>query len=467
MKSSWTWNDYQLLHSPTISFEDYRIKAYGRDKEIKETIDELANYARKSTRMLFKLVAYWGSGKSTYLYNVCYNVNQRLFFDDEIERPKDGNFTHVLAFFEKIPAKRAKLLESVYNDGLPWVWDSKISKEQASEKGNEAWKDCLRKIAFILLRRAVHEIQKRHLEEAALGGSKLRKEVYQNILSLNEIKTSEFIQKLREMFKSNDQVYEESGELMRFYFRMLLPSMEIKKGNKKIVLQDSIETFLPQFLYDCYSSKFLIAYKELFSAPDMNLRYFPAFEKVLKAAQTFLLLVFDEVEDWSVVVQNKIDDDIHDIAVDAESPISLVLIFRTEVLRKIRSDTTLGTFMTIYDRLENMQLKQLDKEDIIGLTAGILDTAREGESRIFPLTDDFIIKLASLTKRGKSFNVRTYLRALKRLLEESRNWKRDKPELTEDILEQKKTEEIVKEAIRAEEAEAFKFVAAPKRFEEG
>jgi hypothetical protein len=199
----------------------------------------------------------------------------------------------------------------------------------------------------------------------------------------------------------------------------------------------------------------------------MNLRYFPAFEKVLKAAQTFLLLVFDEVEDWSVVVQNKIDDDIHDIAVDAESPISLVLIFRTEVLRKIRSDTTLGTFMTIYDRLENMQLKQLDKEDIIGLTAGILDTAREGESRIFPLTDDFIIKLASLTKRGKSFNVRTYLRALKRLLEESRNWKRDKPELTEDILEQKKTEEIVKEAIRAEEAEAFKFVAAPKRFEEG
>lgn len=465
MKALWTWNDYELLHSPTIEYGDYRIKAYGRDEEIQETVDELANYARNSTRMLRRLVAYWGSGKSTYLYNICHSVNQRLLFGDEVERPEEGDFTHVLAFFEIKPARRVKLLEPIYNDGLPWVWDTKVTKSQASQKGIDAWKDCVRHICFVLLRKATHEIQKRHLEEAALGGSKLRKDVYQGILELGNLKTSAFIQKLGETFKTNDQVFEECGELMRFYFRLLLPSFEAKKGNKRVVIQETIEQFFPQFLYNCYSSKFLVAYKELFSVVDMNLRYFPAFERILKAAQTFLLLVFDEVEDWSAVVQNKIDDDVHDIAVDAESQISLVLIFRSEVLRKIRSDTTLRTFMTIHDRLENMELRQLDKEDFIAITAGILDTARKGPSKIFPLTESFVEQLATLTRRGKSFNVRAYLLALKPLLEQSLEWKREKVELTEDMLEQKKAEEIIKEALRTAEQEASKF-ATPKGFEE-
>ena len=119
MKKSWSWSDYELLGSPTIAFEDYRIKAYGRDEEIAVFVDELVKYCRRSTRMLRKLVAYWGTGKSTYLYNVCYNVNSRLFFGDEVEDAKDGKFQHALAFFEKLPAKRVKLLECAYNDGLP------------------------------------------------------------------------------------------------------------------------------------------------------------------------------------------------------------------------------------------------------------------------------------------------------------------------------------------------------------
>lgn len=467
MKTSWTWNDYDLTSSPTISFDDYRIKAYGRDKQINETIDELANYSKNSTRLLRKLEAYWGMGKSTYLYNICYNVNKRLFFEDEIEKPINGIYTHVFAFFQKVPAKRAKLLDSVYNDGLPWVWDSQTPKDQATERGQDAWKDAIRKICFIILRKASNEIQKRHLEEAALGGSKLRKDVYQNIISLKLEKTSTFIEKMDESYKANDQFYEESGEIMRFYFRMLLPSMEIKKGNRRIVRQEIIEQFFPQFLYTPFTGKFLSAYKELFSAPDLNFRYFPAFERILKASQTFLLLVFDEVEDWSVVVQNKIDDDLHDIVVDAESPISLVLVFRTEILRKIRSNTTLGTFMTIYDRLESMQLKQIDKDGIIALTAAILGTAREDQTKIFPLTEPLIVKLSSKTKRAKSFNVRTYLRALRKLLEASREWKRENPELTEDLLEQKKVEELIAEAIRAEDAEAIKFTgAAPRQLDE-
>jgi hypothetical protein len=124
--------------------------------------------------------------------------------------------------------------------------------------------------------------------------------------------------------------------------------------------------------------------------------------------------------------------------------------------------------MTIFDRLENLRMKPLSIESVKKLTAEILNTAREGEPKIFPLTEDFIKKLAVMTKRGGAFNVRTYLRALKLLLPESLEWKREKPELAAELLEQKKAEEAVNEAKSAEEKEAFKFVAAtpPKRFEE-
>lgn len=465
MKKTWTWEDYELLASPAIDFSDYRIKAYGRDEEVTAFVEELKKYSSRSTRMLRRLVAYWGSGKSTYLYNVCYKVNKRLFFGDELENPKEGNFTHVLAFFQKIPDKRARLLQSVYDDGLPHPWDPNTPRPVATERGYETWKECLRKIAFIILRRAVFEINKRHLYEAALGGSKLRKDIYQKILSLKEQNTSDFIQKMSELSEANDQILEECGELMRFYVRMLLPSIEIKSGLRRIVKQDVFEQQFPQFLYPCFSSKFLGAYNELFSVPDINLRYFPAFEKILKVAQTFLLLIFDEVEDWRVLVRKKIDWDLHDIAVDAESPLSLVFIFRSEVMRNIRSSTTLGTFLTIHDRLEDLEMKQLDEEDFIALTAGVLSTVREGEPRIFPFTEGFIKKLASLTRRGGSFNVRAYLIALKMILTESLKWKRKEPQLTSILLEGKKVESIINKAIRAVESEASKF-EFPKRFEE-
>lgn len=466
MKEEWTWKDYELIGSPTISFEDYRIKAYGRDEEIAAFVDDLARYSVRSTRMLRRLVAYWGSGKSTFLYNVCYQVNKRLFFGDEMEDPKQGLFRHVLAFFVSTPVKRANLLDSAYNDGLPWPWDPSTPRPTATEKGNEAWRECLRKIAFVVLRRAVHEITKRHLEKAALGGSKLRKDIYHDILSLNNVRTSDFILKMTEKYERNDQKLEEAGEIMRFYIRMLLPSIEIKRGLRRIVDQEVFEQQFPKFLYQCYSSEFLHAYRALFSAPDLNLRYFLAFEKLLKMTHTFLLLVFDEVEDWSLVVRQRIDRDLHDIVVDAESPLSLVLIFRSEVLRSIRSNTTLGTFMTIHDRLDDLEMKQLDQEDFLALTASILNTVREGEPKIYPLTEDFIKKLANLTKRGGSYNVRTYLRALKMILTESLKWKRKEPLVTEKVLENKKADAVVKQALRAEHTEAIKFIPMPKRLEE-
>ena len=122
--------------------------------------------------------------------------------------------------------------------------------------------------------------------------------------------------------------------------------------------------------------------------------------------------------------------------------------------------------MTIYDRLEDLEMKELSKEDIISLTAGILSTTREGEPKIFPLTEAFVKKLSDLTRRGGAFNVRTYLRALKMILKESLEWKREKPQLTATMLKGKKVELIINQATRAEQAEASKFVTVPTRLEE-
>src|SRR6266568_3052231 len=99
----WSWSDYKMDGRPIITLEDYSITAFGREAEINQFVKEVSRYSKNSTRMLMKLVAYWGTGKSTFLYNICNRINDQLFFGDELEEPKNGRFTHVLAFYQETP----------------------------------------------------------------------------------------------------------------------------------------------------------------------------------------------------------------------------------------------------------------------------------------------------------------------------------------------------------------------------
>ncbi len=449
LKHDWTWKDYEMDGKPAISLADYTIRAFGRDDEINEFLNNVSRYSKSSTRMLMKLVAYWGSGKSTFLYNICYIINDRLFFGDELESPEKGIYRHVLAFFQEKPEKRTKLLDRSYENGLAVTWDLNRPKDEAVELRIELFQKSLRKLAFVFLRKSIHEIKKKGLVDAAVGGAVSRKELFDQIVSLDSLKTSEFMKRIDELQQKNDQTYSEAGELMRYYARTLMTSMEMKKGNLR-VSEETFEQQFPKLLFPLNSNDFLAARKALFDTPERNLRVFLAFEKLLRATNTFVLIVFDEVEDWNQVVRDKIDRDLHDLVVDAESYVSLVLVFRTEVLDKIASTSALGTYQTIYERLDSLEMRKMSFDNIKKLTEGILSTARSGKESAFPLSDDFIKALAEKTRRGQeTFNPRTFVSALVNILDKSRSWPRTSPALTAEILENDEVIRIIADALKA------------------
>lgn len=458
MKKGWTWDDYQMEGPPPIVFEDWTIKAYGRSKEIDELVKRVKYFSDKATRQLLRLIEWWGTGKSTFLYNVCYNINESLFFGDELEKPEEGNYRHVVALYQTEPTKRKELLKYAYENGLPLPWSPELPKDEAIKKRRELWHKCTRKLALILLRIAIYEISQRKLEEEAIAGSALLKELYDTVLKYSDLKTEEFIKRLDKLHAKDERVFDEVGELLRYYVRMLMPSIEERVGRARVVKQEDFEVEFPKLLHPESSGIFLTAYRKLFGSPDTNLRRFTAFEKILKNAQTFAFIVVDEVEDWSKITKQKIDYDLHEIATDAESPVSLVLVFRTEALRGVRSEPALERYMTIIDRFTDISLPELTGEEIVELTSGIFSPTRKGKLDIFPCSHDFIVELAGRSKRGGQFIIRQYLRSLLTILERSLRWERENVLLTKDLLELEEAKSIIAGISRDEQriAEIFK-----------
>lgn len=451
MKEKWTWIDYDMEGPPPIDFDDWTIEAYGRESEINELVERMKYFSERGARQLLRLIAWWGSGKSTFLYNVCYRINDRLFFADEIEKPEEESYRHVLALYLKGPVKRREFLEYTLENGLPIPWKSDLSRDDAAKKRRELWYECVRKLAFILLRKAISEIVNKRLEGEAISGSAFLKELFENLLNFRNLKTNDFIKKIDELYVKDTRVFDELGELLRYYIRMLMHPIEERVGRAKVVRQEDFEIEFPRLLYPCASSSFLTSYRKLFGSPDTNLRRFTAFEKILKNTSTFAFVVMDEVEDWSKITRDKIDFDLHDIAADAESPISMVLIFRTEALKGVRSAPSLERYMTIVDRFTDISLKELGQKEVEELTAGVLSTARKGKMNIFPCTEDFIVELAARSKRLNVFNIRQYIRTLISILERSLNWPREDVRLTRELLDLSEAKEIIAGIAREEE----------------
>lgn len=457
MREKWTWMHYKLEGPPIISPDDWTIKAYGRENEINELVQRIKYFSERKTRQLLRLKEYWGTGKSTFLYNVCYRINNSLFFGDEIEEPEKEKYSHVLAFYLKEPQKRRELLEYVIQNGLPIPWSPELSKEEAIRKRIESWHKCVRKLAFILLRKALSEISRQHLEEEVISGSAFLKEIYGKLLTFKNLRTEEFIKKIDELSESDSRVFDEVSEVLRYYLRMLIPPIEEREGRVKVVRQEDFEIEFPRLLYPCTSGVFLASYRKLFGSSGINLRRFTAFEKLLRIADTFAFIVMDEIEDWSKVVKEKIDYDLHDLAVDAESPTSLVLAIRTETLNYLRSYSAMGRYLTIIDRFTDINLKNLSQKEIEELTAGILSTARNGKMTIFPCTPDFIAELAERSKRYEKFNIRQYIKLLIRILEWSLGWERENVQLTKDLFELAEVKEIIAGVSGEEKARAEMF----------
>jgi ABC-type iron transport system FetAB ATPase subunit len=463
LPEKWTWNDYRMEGPLPITLEDWTITAYGRENEIQKIVDDVSYAAEKGHRKLLRLIEWHGTGKSTFLYNVCYHINNDLFFGDKLENPQEGVFTHVLALYLTEPVPRKNFLEYVYNNGLSLPWGAKQPRKDIEEVRSALWDNCLRKLAFLYLRKALHEISKRKLQESVIGGSALTRKYYKMMSEMSELKTNEFTSELDKLYAKDKKILDELGQFMRYYARMLTPSIEERVGRTKVVSQEHFENFFPKLLYPVNSGEFLEAKHHLFSSIDTNLRRFTAFEKILKRIGVSTFVVMDEVEDWSKITKGRIDMDIHEIMTDAQSMTSLVMVFRTEVYEKIKKAEALERYMTIVDRFQLITLEELTSKEIEELTKGVLSTAREGKLELFPCTSEFVAKLASQTKRSGKFNIRQYIRTLMAILEESLGWSRPQPELTPDLLDTQTAKSIIAQIAKDEQAKAVAKIIIPER----
>jgi len=309
----------------------------------------------------------------------------------------------------------------------------------------------------------LYEISKRKLQESVIGGSALSRKYYKIIETHRNLKTNELIEEMDKLYAKDKKIFDEIGQFMHYYARMLIPSIEERVGRTKVVNQEDFETHFPKLLYPIDSGEFLEAYRLLFGSIDTDLRRFTAFEKILKRSGVSAFIVMDEVEDWSKITKGRIDMDIHEIMTDAQSISSLVMVFRTEAYERIKNAPALERYMAIVDRFQDISLEDLTSQEIEELTRGILSTAKAGKLELFPCTPEFVAKLASLTKRTGKFNIRQYLRTLIAILEQSLGWNRAQPELTPDLLDTQAVKSIIAGIAKDETEKAIAKVIVPER----
>lgn len=451
----WSWADYKLSGKPEMAWGDQTFKACGRDEEINDLLSNLEDSVKTLTRVFLRLRDYWGAGKSTFLYNLCERINDELFFKDRLGLPAKGNYTHVLAFYLKAPRRYSDSLEFVNEHGLPKAWGPRelARKHEIREERKQLWYKCIRRLAFIFLRKALNGLS-RHpkLKERAIAGSALRKGILDKVESLNELKTGDLIKKVDEMYEKEPRLYEEIGALLRYYMETIMEPINISR----VLKQKTLEELFPSFLYPVTSMEFITTWRQLFGEARKGLRNFIAFETFCRHVDTYLFLVTDEVEDWSTMAREKVDVDVSRITTGPPPQIlGLILTFRTEVIARLRrSSAALERFVTISERLNSCPLNPFSEEKMVAITESFLDMKRVGEPSLIPCTEGFVEELAKRTRRLGRNNVRTYLRALVRILESSRMWKRPSVELTEDLLKRDEVKIVIKEVLEKELASA-------------
>lgn len=460
---NWTWKDYRMEGPLPITLEDWTITAFGRSNEINKILNDITYSAEKGYRNLFRIIEWYGTGKSTFLYNLCYHINDSLFFGDKLEDPEKGLFTHVLALYLTEPVPRKHFLEYAYERGLSVPWSPKRPRKGMEEIRQDLWNKCIRKLAFLYLRKSFHEITKRKLQESVMGGSALSHKYFKFLDKNRNLSTNQLIEEMDKVYSRDKRIFDEVGQFMSYYARMLMPSIEERVGRSKVVKQEDFETHFPRLLYPVDSNDFLEAYRILFGSIDTNLRRFTAVEKILKRIGVSVFIVMDEVEDWSKITRGRIDMDLHEIMTDAESIISLVMVFRTEAYNRIKSAPALERYMTIVDRFKNIALEDLNQQEIEELTMGILSTAKGGKLELFPCTPEFVAKLSSQTKRTGKFNIRQYIRTLMAILEQSLSWERNSPELTPELLDTRTAKSIITGISKDEQKKAKEKIVVPER----
>jgi hypothetical protein len=160
---------------------------------------------------------------------------------------------------------------------------------------------------------------------------------------------------------------------------------------------------------------------------------FQDFRNICKLAGIHIFLVIDELEDWSMVIQSGLDEQL--LSVAQYNDISLMLVLRTMFPKGIKKSKGFDIYSELFDKLGKFIIPQFELNQLVQLTEGLLQTCRISENTsIFPLTRDFVFSLANQTKKGGRFNPRVYIKCLNKILEKSLEIPRNDVRLHDDVL---------------------------------
>jgi hypothetical protein len=418
------WNDYELIGPLTLSLGDYTIRAFGCDNTIDRLLEKLKAARQKNESVNWRLMEYWGRGKSTLMYNFCHQVNNRMLFSP--------NPSPTLALYTKYPQKPQELLDYSYENGLPVPWSSIQNKDEIQNARQDLFRRSLRILAYAWAKKA-------------FGDPTFRNRAARVLPNCKEMAKCNVLEMMEHVDRSGPKdIYETLGKLVLSFVEYSLET------NEEIQIPNSFKTHLSGLFFPERTSIFLGSVSKLFGEPGRGLRNFLVFHRMAELAKIHLLVVIDEAEDWNNMAKTKLDEFL--ITMHPTSRLSVVLILRTEVGRRLRGLQKKFKYYYVRSFMEVIRLSDPDPSEILRIAEGVLSTCRtDNYLKLKPLSEQFTLALSKLTVRGRHFNCRLFLRSLDRILRMSLQWERNGVEIPPNFINRGDLLDAIAENLKIED----------------
>jgi len=424
MPKCFDWNDYELTGPLTLSLGDYTIRAFGCDNTINQLLEKLKVVRQKNESVHWILMEYWGRGKSTLMYNFCYQVNNTMFFSPSP--------LPTLALYIKFPQKPQELLDYSYENGLAVPWSSIQNKDDVQNLRQDLFRRSLRILAYACAKKAFCDTTFSNRAARALPN-------YKEMAKCNILEMMEHVD--RSGLKDK---YETLGRLVSSFVEHSL------EANEEIQIPYSFQTHLSGLFFPERTSIFLGSVSKLFGEPGRGLRNFLVFHNMAELAKIHLLVVIDEAEDWNSMAKTKLDEFLKIML--PTNRLSVVLILRTEVGKRLRGLQKKFKYAYVKSFMEQIRLSDPESSEILKIAEGVLSTCRtDNYLKLFPFSEQFTLTLSKLTVRGRHFNCRMFLRSLDRILRISLQWERNGVEIPPNFINRGDLLDAIAENLKIED----------------
>ena len=427
------WSDYELTGPLNLYLGDYTVEAFGCVKTINHLVSRAKHIRQKNESVRWILIDFWGKGKSTLMYNFCYEVNKKLFFSSESPQ--------TLALYINYPRRAQDLLDYTYENGLPLPWTTNKPKDELHGLRRDLFAKALRRLAYVWLRKACCD------KDFDSDGTTVfpTRIVNRKKLAYSDLmRTIEYIDNLPQ----KEGIYLSLAEFLRSFMTY---SYRKKKLDDERLISFRTLKYFSNLIYPEFSPTFLESFFRLFSEPRKGLRNFVGFHRVCELVDVHLLVVIDEAENWNYMAKTRLDDFLIEIL--PTNRLSVILILRTEVLNRLRGVQKKLRYLLVRSWMkQDMHVPDPSSTEILEMAKGVLSACRVDKSlKLFPFTDGFILALSNLTVRGGHFNLRMFLRSLDRILKLSLTWEREEAEIGIEFIKRSDLLNAVIETFRIEE----------------